>query len=482
MRSFLRPSALAAYLIILAIFTIGTSVYRELDGLESRMWKMREGFLNEIAHLMASSLALSLQHQPLTADSLSSAFKSYESMDARGYYGPNPSDHRSDVALQFLFTDAAGTVLYDSNTSEQGRNLSENPEIEAALKGQYRQWMTEANGITEMFVAIPVWVNQDIVGVIKVGKPATIVQPILREAQRSIIMVGIAGVVVALLCVLMVFLFLLKPLELWFAYAGLFKDKKFPERPKLRRSRLGVLGEIIDHMYQALSGRSYIEEVLGNFGHEIQNPMTTIRGILRILERPIPSQDRDQFLVDAHQQLDRIRRIVDRMVALASLEKRNSLKKLQPVKLSKMLKTVMEDLSPIARNAQIALQVKVPPNLKLHCDSFLVAQAISNLILNAIEHSAPSGEIEISIEVCGTYLEISVRDHGEGIPPMAINRIFEKLYTLPRVQSDSRGTGLGLNFVQQIVELHYGEISVVNHPEGGVHAMLRFPETLVSLN
>lgn len=481
MRSLLKPSSLASILIILAIIAIGTSVYRELNGLESRMWKMREGFLNEIAHMMASSLTLALRQGPLTPEALKNAFESYEHMDARGYYGDDLDNRRENVALQLLVTDADGIVLFDSTSHILSKNLSTEPEIQSALHGEYQRWMTEDSGIPQMFVAIPLWFEQRIVGVVKVGKPATVVQPILKEAQRSILLVGIAGIMVALLCVLMVFLFLLKPLELWFEYAGLFKDKKFPDRPMLRRSRFGVFGEVLDHMYQSLSGRSYVEEVLSNLGHEIKNPMTIIKGVLRVLERPIPSEDLDQFLNEAHQQLERIRRSVERMVALASLEKRNALKKLQPVRLSELIAAVLEDLAPISRTSEVNIFSASEHPLILHCDPFLISQAITNLILNAIEHSAPGLEVHLSMALKDTYLEISVRDHGEGIPPMALERIFEKLYSLPRVREDSTRTGLGLNFVRQIAELHYGEIRIINHSEGGVLAMLRFPESLVSL-
>ena len=476
MRNLLSPAAIASYLIILSILGIGAAVYREINQMDSKIQMMREGYLNEIAHIMVSTLALSMQEGTWEPMTLKEAFRPYEEMDSRNYHD---IDSRKDVALQFLVTDRQGVVIYDSSNEALGRDLSKIPPISIALSGGHDRVTHIEGGVDQSFVAIPIRVDGEIRGAVRVGKPGIIVLSIKNEAQRSVILVGIAGVLISLLLVLLVFIFFLKPLELWFSYTGLFKNKQFPKNPRLRRTRFGAFGEVLDHIYQSLSGRSYVEEVLGGLGHELKSPLTSIKGILGVLEQPIPDEDRKQFLDDAYHQVDRISQVVDRMLALASLERRGRLKELKPVQLDFLLKSVVVDLEPTAREHGISIQYNKPPGHLLHCDPFLVRQALINLMLNALEYSGAGTEVRLRAKLQEKYLELSIRDQGGGIPDFALDRVFEKFYSLPKTDPSLKGTGLGLSVVRQVAELHFGDITLTNHPEGGVLATLRFPVSLV---
>lgn len=478
MRNLFSPAAFASYLIILSILGIGAAVYREISQMDSKIQMMREGYLNEIAHLMVSTLALSMREGTWEPMTLKEAFRPYEEMDSKNYY---EIASRKDVALQFLMTDRQGVVIYDSSNEALGKDLSKTPPLSTALSGGYDRVISTEGGMNQSFVAIPIRVNGEIKGAVRVGKPGIIVLSIQKEAQRSVILVGIAGVLISLLLVLLVFIFFLKPLELWFSYTGLFKNKLFPTNPRLRRTRFGAFGEVLDHIYQSLSGRSYVEEVLGGLGHELKSPLTSIKGILGVLEQPIPDEDRKQFLDDAYHQVDRISRVVDRMLALASLERRDRLKELKRVELDFLLESVVADLEPTAREFGISIQFKMPQGYLLHCDPFLVRQSVINLMLNALEHSGSGTEVRLRVKLQEKYLELSVRDQGGGIPDFALDRVFEKFYSLPKMDPSLKGTGLGLNFVRQVAELHFGDITLTNHPEGGVLASLRFPVALVDV-
>jgi two-component system sensor histidine kinase CreC len=72
-------------------------------------------------------------------------------------------------------------------------------------------------------------------------------------------------------------------------------------------------------------------------------------------------------------------------------------------------------------------------------------------------------------------VEIQVRDHGPGVPDYALDRVFEKFYSLQRPHSGRKGTGLGLAFVKEIAQLHRGRAELRNHPDGGAVAALTLP-------
>jgi two-component system sensor histidine kinase CreC len=90
----------------------------------------------------------------------------------------------------------------------------------------------------------------------------------------------------------------------------------------------------------------------------------------------------------------------------------------------------------------------------------LLRQAVSNLLQNAIDFSPEGGVIEIDCRFAGDQVEIDLVDRGEGIPDYAWSRIFERFYSLPRPGGGQKSTGLGLNFVNEAIELHGGDVSI----------------------
>jgi len=107
-------------------------------------------------------------------------------------------------------------------------------------------------------------------------------------------------------------------------------------------------------------------------------------------------------------------------------------------------------------------------------DSFLLYQAVSNLIQNAVDFSLPHDQIELSVQSDDVGLIFMVEDNGPGIPEYAHGKIFDKFFSLQR-PAGKKSTGLGLNFVKEIALLHNGEVALENRPGKGARAILRVP-------
>ncbi|MDD2800232.1 MAG: ATP-binding protein, partial [Methylococcales bacterium] len=116
-----------------------------------------------------------------------------------------------------------------------------------------------------------------------------------------------------------------------------------------------------------------------------------------------------------------------------------------------------------------------PEELWVNGESFLLHQALSNLIDNAIAFSPTNTAIEISGERRNDSVELRIRDHGPGIPDYALDRLFERFYSLPRPSNGRKSTGLGLAFVREVALLHQGDIVVGNAVNGGAEAVLSLP-------
>ena len=108
-------------------------------------------------------------------------------------------------------------------------------------------------------------------------------------------------------------------------------------------------------------------------------------------------------------------------------------------------------------------------------DAFLLRQLLANLIDNAIDFSPPGGVVEVRLRAQRDGVRIEVGDRGPGIPDFALERVFERFYSLPRPDGGARGNGLGLNFVAEIAKLHGGRVVLENRDGGGALATVLLP-------
>ena len=95
-------------------------------------------------------------------------------------------------------------------------------------------------------------------------------------------------------------------------------------------------------------------------------------------------------------------------------------------------------------------------------EAFLLQQAISNLLDNAIEFNLPGGQGEAILEDAGRHWLLRIINGGPGVPDYALERVFERFYSLPRPDGQRKSTGLGLSFVREVAQLHQGGISLHN--------------------
>jgi two-component system sensor histidine kinase CreC len=148
---------------------------------------------------------------------------------------------------------------------------------------------------------------------------------------------------------------------------------------------------------------------------------------------------------------------------------------MESIPFSSVLKTVIESKRPLLSKKKLSLVSQVPDNILVDGDHFLLYQAISNLIQNAIDFSPAGGQIKLIGRVENKRLKFIVEDDGTGIPDFAAEKVFDKFFSLQRPDSGKKSTGLGLNFVKEVAVLHDGEVKLENLPEKGVCATLILP-------
>jgi two-component system sensor histidine kinase CreC len=170
-----------------------------------------------------------------------------------------------------------------------------------------------------------------------------------------------------------------------------------------------------------------------------------------------------------------VQTIIQNMLGLASLEHQQQLSQVSRVNLNDLIQTQIKHLAEKTHALGGNIHAACSVSLEVQADSFLLGQAIYNLLENALDFGPRDSTISITVIEESKQIQIEVKDQGAGIPDYALDKIFDKFYSLPRPPSGQKSTGLGLNFVQEVAKLHGGSVTLQNHVDGGAIAVITLP-------
>ncbi|HEU4785493.1 MAG TPA: HAMP domain-containing sensor histidine kinase [Ktedonobacterales bacterium] len=225
----------------------------------------------------------------------------------------------------------------------------------------------------------------------------------------------------------------------------------------------------IEHMRQ---------EFISNVSHEIQSPLTSIRGFAQALhDEQLSTTDRDHYLSIIEIESGRLSRMADNMLRLASLEAEHVSTEPKPYRLDKQIRALILAAEP--QWAGKALDVDAAlGEVVITGDEDLLGQVWSNLLNNSIKFTPVSGRISVEMRQHGDHITCRFTDTGIGISEADQARVFERFYKADRARERSRegsGSGLGLAIARKIVELHHGAIAVASQPGAGTTFMVTLP-------
>ncbi len=389
---------------------------------------------------------------------------------------------KHNVDLHVYMTDRNGIVIFDSNNGiDEGKDFSQWRDVHYTLQGEYGARTTDIEGDEEkkmIYIASPILHHNDLIGVLSVGKPTHSSNQFVLAAQKKLMLAGTVACLIFIGIGLLLGTWVTRPIQKLTTYAKAVRDGKRVKRPVLDSSEMEELGIAFEQMRDALDGKSYVENYVQTLTHEIKSPISAIRGAVELLAEDLPPNQKQTLLQNVHQESERISKIVDNLLLLSSLESRKFITAQDPINVHIMLNEIKKRLNPLLLIRDIELTIQGNTHCNMTGDANLIDQAIMNIIQNSIDFS-PSGSaitLEINSNHSGTTFEIY--DTGTGIPDYALDRIFERFYSLKRPGNGRKSSGLGLSLVREIVLLHQGEISVKNHSGGGAIAKLFFPEII----
>ena len=228
-------------------------------------------------------------------------------------------------------------------------------------------------------------------------------------------------------------------------------------------------------MRDALEGRKQIERYTQALAHGVKAPLAAIRGAAELLEEEVPEEQRRKFLGNIRSESARIQQIVDRLLEMSSIEARKALGRTEWIEVTGLLGEAAGALRPAFESGNIALTVAGGDSVWVRGDRVLLREALVNLLQNALDFTPAGGRVTLSVKTRADRVGFVVEDSGCGVPDYALERVFERFYSLPRPASGRKSTGLGLSLVREIAHLHGGDAALANRPEGGARATLWVP-------
>ena len=385
---------------------------------------------------------------------------------------------KAEVNHRIYVTDGQGIVLLDSAGQAVGQDYSRWNDVLLTLRGQYGARSTREDpndpDSSVMYVAAPIKDGERIIGVVSVAKPNRTLQPYIERSQNRLAWLGAGLIGLGLLIGAALSWWLSAALGKLTRYAQAVSEGQRAEAPQVRGGELGQLAVAVERMRTELEGKAYVERYVHTLTHELKSPLAAIRGAAELLEGDMPVEQRQRFVANIQQESARLQNLIERLLHLAQVEQRQGLEERVTVVLGALVDELLQAQQARITAAGLQVEEALPAGLSLRGERFLLRQALANLLDNALDFTPPGGRIRIAAERRGEGVVLRLFNQGAAIPDYALARLTERFYSLPRPNGGRKSTGLGLNFVQEVAELHGGELQVGN-VEGGVEVLLTLP-------
>ena len=234
-----------------------------------------------------------------------------------------------------------------------------------------------------------------------------------------------------------------------------------------RNDEIGELAASFNNMADSLAETErQRSDFIANISHELKTPMTTIAGFADgILDGTIPKDQEDKYLATIADETRRLSRLVRSMLDMSRLESTGEdLTRRREFDISEKIVSTMLSFEARANDKQLDVDLQLPEDsMQVLADPDAITRVLYNLMDNAVKFAAPGSTLCVSLWKSEGKAYVSVRDHGETIPPDDLPFIFDRFHKSDRSRSlDRDGVGLGLYLVKSILDAHGEDIAVTS--------------------
>jgi signal transduction histidine kinase len=217
-------------------------------------------------------------------------------------------------------------------------------------------------------------------------------------------------------------------------------------------------------------------DFLANISHELRTPVTVAKGIAYVLRNPsVPEGEREQFLEQLQESLDKLVGIVDEIITLAELERGTFSLDLTPTDLGPLVRNAIDDVG--RQYPNVPIMSHVPNELVAIADGGRIAGVVRELLDNACRYSPPGRHVELVARLLDEGVVVAVTDRGDGLDRAVVAKAFRQPFSTGEatLRKEKAGVGVGLHLARQIVLEHGGVIWADPLPGGGTRVSFCVP-------
>ena len=321
------------------------------------------------------------------------------------------------------------------------------------------------------------------IGYIAISENSLDIKAAIEERKNFILRTAILVAIVILIFSIILNKYFLKPIKNLVDYTKIIKSKSKRETKidqiKNRNDELGVLSKSLDEMTKELNNRiKATENFSTDLVHEIRNPLASLKSASEIISDTTDKEKQEKLLKIMTHDVSRIDRLITDYSQMLKDELAISSEQMEDLDLKPIIDSVVDDFNNIyieKKNVNIKLNTSGSNKYLIKGISNRLEQIIANLLDNAVSFSKNGSIVSVDLEDDKNYVILKVSDEGEGFKESDIKKVFDRFYS-NRPENFGEHSGLGLNIVKNLVDIHKGEINASNSPKGGAMIEIKFPK------
>ncbi|HZD89686.1 MAG TPA: sensor histidine kinase, partial [Pseudolabrys sp.] len=379
---------------------------------------------------------------------------------------------RAFIALRRWFG-RGDLPLYRELGPENGKGY---PEVDAALRGHHASMVrVNSRGEVIVSVAVPVQRFRAVRGALMLSTQGADIDDMVEAERLAIVKVFLVAAGVMVVLSMLLAGTIAGPVRRLADGAERVRRRirnrvEIPDFTR-RRDEIGHLSGALRDMTNALYTRiEAIESFAADVAHELRNPLTSLRSAVETLPLAKSDESRKRLLDVIQHDVKRLDRLISDISDASRLDAELQRQEAAPVDLTQLLNALVAAANEIrGENVKVTLSFEggKPNEFKVPGHDSRLGQVVTNLIENARSFSPAGGTVHVTCRKLKGDVEILVDDDGPGVPPDALQKIFERFYTDRPDQGFGQNSGLGLSISKQIVEAHGGLIWAENRTAPG---------------
>ncbi|MBW6508133.1 MAG: HAMP domain-containing protein [Desulfuromonadales bacterium] len=243
------------------------------------------------------------------------------------------------------------------------------------------------------------------------------------------------------------------------------------------KNELGGLARDFDDMAAKIQTLiSNQQQLLRDLSHELRSPLARLTVALELARQQSSNAAGEKALDRISLEAQRMNEMIGQLLGLTRMTSGINEQRFAPLDLQELLAKVVQDADFEAAARQCRVELESSGSAAINGSAELLAQALENVIRNAVKYTTEAGEVRVSLAPQGRFWEVKVSDQGHGVPTAALEKIFDPFYRVADARDrQSGGTGIGLAIAKSAIALHGGSIRAENQQQGGLLVTILIP-------